>query len=275
MTQYCLSSLDALDPAISEARQILIACDFDGTLCPIANSPSEVRMAPYMLETLRSISSSARLKLAVISGRSLDDLTKRLPVDAVLAGNHGLEIRGAGLDFEHECARRLRPELERATQELALVLSPWRKAWIEDKRLSLTVHYRAVDPCQQNALRRAVRRCAVGRCPSIGLRAAKKALELYPKVGWSKGAALTYVKQNTGPFDLCFVIGDDYTDESMFHEGGDQIGVRVGPGLMTSARFYLNEPSDVAVFLQHIRDVSEIPAERWAGAGAIATLVAG
>jgi trehalose 6-phosphate phosphatase len=272
MTQYCLSALSCLDPVLRQSRRTLIACDFDGTLRPIASSPSEVRVAPYMLEVLRHISSSPRLELAIISGRSLKDVARRLPVDAIFAGNHGLEIRGAGLDFEHECARRLRPELEQTTRELAVALNNWPHAWIEDKRLSATVHYRGVETAQHHALRCAVRRCVVGRNQAIGLRAASKALELYPKVGWGKGSAIRHIGEAIGPFDLCIAIGDDYTDETMFCDSPDHVSVRVGIDRPTKARYHLNDCSGVAIFLQHVWDVCELGAEtRVATAGTLVT----
>src|SRR3954469_23726837 len=104
MTEYCLSVLPKLDPMLTHARRILVACDFDGTLCSIASDPSRVHVSPAMLQVLRAIEASDRLDLAVISGRALDDVSAQLPMNIVFAGNHGLEIRGKSLFFEHECA---------------------------------------------------------------------------------------------------------------------------------------------------------------------------
>lgn len=257
MTQYCLPALSSFDPMLRQALRILVACDFDGTLCGIANLPSEVEVAPYMLATLRRMAASSRVKLVIISGRKLDDVAQRLPIDAVFAGNHGLEIRGRGLQFEHEVARQLRPELRRGCHELVEVLRPWPEAWIEDKSLSATVHYRLVDVCEHHLVRRAVRRCVVGRYPCTGLRAGRRALELYPKIGWDKGAALNYIKDHSGPFDVCICLGDDQTDETMFHDVPGQINIKVGPCRPTRAKFHLLEPTGVAIFLSHVLDVCE------------------
>src|SRR4051794_16012206 len=123
MTQYCLSDLACVDRLLGRARTVLIASDFDGTLCPIASSPSEVRVAPYMLEVLRSVAASSRIKLAIVSGRALQDVSRRVPIDNVIfAGNHGLEIEGGDIRFEHEHARNLRPALQNSCRELARVL---------------------------------------------------------------------------------------------------------------------------------------------------------
>ena len=48
MTQTITSLQTNLDVVLRDSRRILIASDFDGTLCPIAESPAEVRLAPAM-----------------------------------------------------------------------------------------------------------------------------------------------------------------------------------------------------------------------------------
>lgn len=255
MIKNCFSALSMLDALLIQARRVLVACDFDGTLCSIASSPSEVRITPALLEVLRRMCANDRMSLAVISGRALEDVTARVPIDAIFAGNHGLEIRGRGIHFEHECARRLRPELKRNCEELAEIVRPWPGAWVEDKGLTATVHYRGVDEQQAHAVRCAVRRHIVGRSPSLSLRAGKKALELYPKAAWGKGEALTYIRKNRAPVDVCICLGDDQTDEGMFHESEGQINIKVGPSRPTKAGFHLIDPSGVAVFLAHVLDV--------------------
>jgi trehalose 6-phosphate phosphatase len=261
MNQYCLSALSFLDPMLRRSQSMMIACDFDGTLCPIAETPSDVHVAPNMLGVLRLIANSPSMKLAIVSGRAIEDVARRIPVDAVFAGNHGLQIRGGGIEYEHEHARQVRPQLERCCRELREILKPWSGAWIEDKHLSATVHFRAVDPREHEALRRAVRRSIAGRSRSIGLRAASKALELYPKIGWHKGDAVSYIKQQCGPFDTCVCLGDDYTDENMFEAAPGNINIRVGQNRPTKASLYLNDPSDVAIFLQHLWDIDESKAD--------------
>lgn len=259
MTKDCMTVVRSLDPVLTRARKVLVACDFDGTLCPIANSPSEVRIAPSMIEVLRYLSVSDRIRLAVISGRALDDLRNRLPVDRViLAGNHGLEIDCDGTLFEHEVAHSIMPYFEQSSREIRLLIAEWPGAWVEDKRLSLTVHYRKVDPRFHHHLRCAVRKVHVGRHAIVSVRAANKALELYPKVNWGKGAALNHIRRTIGPFDVCIVIGDDTTDEDMFRECPENINIKVGQGRATRATLELRDPSGVAAFLRHVFDVCEV-----------------
>ncbi|HVW86872.1 MAG TPA: trehalose-phosphatase, partial [Bryobacteraceae bacterium] len=115
---HCLQAFSEIDAALSGARRILIASDFDGTLCAIEDTPAKVRLTARMLAILRSIVACERLELAVISGRSLEELTQLVPLDIPLAGNHGLEISGPRLSFVHAAALGLRPKLRSACDAL-------------------------------------------------------------------------------------------------------------------------------------------------------------
>jgi trehalose 6-phosphate phosphatase len=239
----------------------LIATDFDGTLCPIADDPSGVHVARATLEILRHAGACQRLSLAVISGRALGDVRRRLPLDITFAGNHGLEIAGGGLSFEHAGARQLRPSLASACEELAGVLREWPTAWVEDKGLSATLHFRKVDRRHHTSLLFTARRCLGAFGSKVALRAGNRALEIRPKVQWDKGSALEYILAQTGPFDVCVCMGDDRTDETMFRANRNQPNIRIGWSTGSAATYYLADPAEVAILLAHIVDVcnSEAP----------------
>jgi trehalose-phosphatase len=236
------------------ARRILIAADFDGTLCKIVPSPDAAHLAPRMRAALRLITNCDRFQVAVISGREQRDVLERLPFadSLVVAGNHGLEVRGRGLDFEHALAVRLSTELDHYCRNLQETIRPFPGAWIEAKRLTATVHYRAVDSSARRELRCAVRRSILGRSRWLGIRSAIEAMELHPRIEWDKGAALRYIRDRCGPFDLCISIGDDNTDETMFAECRQGFSVKVGTRRPTVARFCLRDPDEVATLLMYL-----------------------
>jgi trehalose 6-phosphate phosphatase len=128
----------------------------------------------------------------------------------------------------------------------------WPGAWVEDKGLSATLHYRNVDTPLTSSLLFSVRRRLSEFSGSFAYRAGKKAFEIRPKVGWDKGSALQYIQERTGPFDLCICIGDDRTDESMFRANPGGINVRVGCGRPTAAPFYVTDPAETGNFLDHV-----------------------
>lgn len=253
--KYCLAALGEIDAMLRGAERVLIATDFDGTLCPIADSPAEVWVASATLEVLRRAAANPCLTLAVISGRGLEDVRRRLPLDIVFAGNHGLEISGGGLEFEHEEARQLRPAVAGACEALQQGMQKWSSAWVEDKGLSATLHFRKVDRRQHPALLFTARQCLRPFGAQLALRAGNRALEIRPRVAWDKGSALRFIQQTSGPFDLCVSLGDDRTDETMFRANGGALNIRVGAEKPSAATHYLRDTAEVAILLSHVVDM--------------------
>jgi len=253
--KYCLSILPEIDRMLRGSQRVLIASDFDGTLCAIADTPSAVRVTPAMLEILRRAAACPRIELAVISGRALADVRRRVPLDIVFAGNHGLEIGGRGCDFEHAEAGRHRRHLEHACASLAQMMRPWPAAWIEDKGITATLHFRNVEQRQHHALLFAARQAIGPDGTHLALRTGRRALEIRPKIAWDKGSALEHIRERTGPFDACICLGDDRTDECMFRANANQLNVRVGLSAGSAATHYLSELNEVAILLSHIVDV--------------------
>ncbi|MGB6941219.1 MAG: trehalose-phosphatase [Bryobacteraceae bacterium] len=253
--KYCLAALPEIDPILRAAGRILIATDFDGTLCPIVDVPSQASVAPATLEILQQATDCNRLTLAVISGRALADVQRRLPLDITFAGNHGLEISGGGVEFENAEARQLRPVLADACEVLGDVVREWPAAWVEDKGLSATLHFRQVDQRRHNSLLFAARHALGAFGSQLALRAGNRALEIRPRVEWDKGSALQYILEKSGPFDTCISIGDDRTDETMFRANRGQLNIRVGCVSGSAATHYLSDSAEVALFLSHVIDV--------------------
>ncbi len=262
--KYCLAALPEIDPILRAAGRILIATDFDGTLCPIVDVPSQASVAPATLEILQQASDCNRLTVAVISGRALADVKRRVPLDITFAGNHGLEISGGGVEFEHAEARQLRPVLAAACEVLTGVVRKWPTAWIEDKGLSATLHFRQVDQRRHNSLLFAARHSLGTFGSQLALRAGNRALEIRPKVQWDKGSALQYIREKSGPFDTCISIGDDRTDETMFRANRGQLNIRVGCVSGSAATHYLSDSAEVALLLSHVINVCNSEAlPRW------------
>src|SRR5579872_7255714 len=104
----------AIDRLATGTKRLLVATDFDGTLCPITDSPSNAVIPPVTLEILGQLSLSQRVAFTVISGRALADLVRRVPFQIILAGNYGFAVRGPAFSFEHPGARKIRPQLAEA-----------------------------------------------------------------------------------------------------------------------------------------------------------------
>jgi trehalose 6-phosphate phosphatase len=60
------------------------------------------------------------------------------------SGNHGLEIEGTGLKFIHPTVKAAQPKIQDILRQLSAELANIEGVFIEDKGLSLSVHYRLV-----------------------------------------------------------------------------------------------------------------------------------
>jgi trehalose 6-phosphate phosphatase len=86
-----LTTLSSLDVLTSDPSRSGIFCDFDGTLSAIVDRPEDARPVPGAAELLSGLSRVFGV-VAIISGRSLDDLRSRFAPDGVLlAGSYGRE----------------------------------------------------------------------------------------------------------------------------------------------------------------------------------------
>jgi trehalose 6-phosphate phosphatase len=244
-----------IDDAIQPGTRFLLATDFDGTIAPIASSPHDVDLPWAARSTLDELTALRECSLLVVSGRRLEDLRKRLSCPAILAGNHGLEIEGEGLRFEHERAAQLVPVLENICSDLEATLKRWPKALLEQKRLTATVHFRNVLDREQQAVVLAARAAMSSYGLTFGLRAGNKALEIHPRVGWNKGAAVNWVRKKLGlERAFCICIGDDRTDESMFENCLPAVTIAVGALRSTAAEHRLRDPTEVLSLFGYVVD---------------------
>lgn len=255
--QHASELIPQLRAARDRAGALLLGLDFDGTLAPIVPRPEDAAMPTEVRLLIESLVQRADTRVAFISGRGLHDLTGRVAIEgAFYAGNHGLEIEGPGVHRMHEQAAAARDDMAALAGRLRTALADIPDAAVEDKGVTLSVHYRQVTADDSAAaVRRLVRSCTDGM---RGLRVTdgKKVVEIRPDVDWHKGRALAFlrttIEQRFGPAPAVF-IGDDRTDEDAFRELGDgDWAIIVGdpPPPDTCARARLLDTDDVAGFLR-------------------------
>ena len=224
---------------------VLLAFDYDGTLAPIAPTPEAARMRPT---TRVLLARAARLyPCIIISGRALDDLTTRLRhIPAwYIFGNHGLEPPPpghAGPTAAQHWVRRLK---RRLPADPGVV--------IEDKRYSLTVHYRHAR--DKRAAIEAIEQ-VVSELPDARALGGDEAVSLLPREGANKGIAL---QQACHWFacDSAVYVGDDGTDEDAFASSYPDtlLSIRVGRMERSRASYHLDGQADVDALLEILVDL--------------------
>jgi trehalose 6-phosphate phosphatase len=251
--QHLFSILSDFERLVHSKSQLFLATDFDGTLCPIVDAPAAVKVPRRTVEVLRELAATDGITVSVVTGRSLADIQERLPLDAIYAGNHGLEISGKGLHFRHPRAEAARELLAHVCEGLEVSVESWDGAWVENKGLTATVHYRRVKEADQNTLALAIRAHMQRFDAAFGVRGGRKAIEIYPRAGWGKGDAVQYIREQLRLGNaLCICIGDDETDESMFAMFPDDLSIRVTLETRSRANYYLEDSSEVLTALEHI-----------------------
>jgi trehalose 6-phosphate phosphatase len=219
---------------------VLLAFDYDGTLAPIARTPERARMRRRTRRLLADI--ALLYPCVVISGRALDDVVRRLSGIPVwhTFGNHGLESDSA--------RPRQTAQIRRWVERLTRDLSAHKGVVIEDKGLTVTVHYRtAVDrPLAIAAIQRSIRELTDARTID-----GSEAINLLPAGGADKGVALRDALRRFA-CETAVYVGDDGTDEDAFANGGSQrvLGIRVGAAADSAAGYHLETQDEVDTLLE-------------------------
>lgn len=237
-------------PAPPDPAADSLFLDLDGTLAEIAPSPEAATLHPAAHALLPRLVPAFAGRVAVVSGRSLAALEALLPPAALaaglaLAGTHGLELRRNG---GTEPAARAAPGLATAARALADLARRDPRLRVEDKALSLALHYRGA-PEREAELRARAR--TIAAATGLALQTGKMVVELRTP-GPDKGDALRRL-MGERPFagSRPWMIGDDDTDEAGFAAaaalGGH--GVRVGPARATAAAFMLPDVAAVVGWL--------------------------
>jgi len=240
---------DALEPALHAAvrvlarvPQLLVACDYDGTLAPIVTDPTQAAPLPESVAAIRALASLPQTTVAVVSGRALRDLAtlSRLPAEVHLVGSHGSE-------FDIGFVQRLAPELvdlrARLQTTIETIIRDYPGVRIEAKPASVAVHTRGTPDEVARAVADALY-AGPGTWVDVHVTAGKQVVEL-SVITTHKGTAIDALRTQISASAVLFV-GDDVTDENAFaHLAGPDVGIKIGPG-PTRAQYRVADPIEAA-----------------------------
>jgi trehalose 6-phosphate phosphatase len=241
---------------LSEAHQVLLALDYDGTLSPIVDRPELALLPTETKKSLICLNRKEKYLVGVISTRGLADIRDRVGIDGLIyAGNRGLEISGKGMDFIHPEALRLKESVNQAFRRLQQDLERFNGVTVEHKGLSLTVHYRLAPDGSVGEVKEVVDAATSSFVESgtLTLSTGKMAIEILPNVNWGKGDAIHEIREALTQCSLPVYFGDDLVDEDGFAavQAAGGFGVFVGPaGVATDALYRVDSPQEVAETLR-------------------------
>lgn len=241
MTEPTTGVTEALR-VIARTPSLLVACDYDGTLAPIVDNPSDAHPHRESVAALRALASFPDTHVAVVSGRSLRDLAtlSRLPEEIHLIGSHGSEFDAGFLRELDDEQIALRGKV---TEELSAIAASDPGFIIEMKPASVAFHYRNASPQAADEALGKVWDGPAAR-PGVRCKEGKMVIEL-AVIDTNKGTAVEKLRRQVSA-DAVVFLGDDVTDEDAFKcLQGPDVGIKIGPGA-TAATYRISDTDETA-----------------------------
>lgn len=252
--KYIFSHCEKLSKKINAISNIYLFLDYDGTLTSIVARPELANLLPNVKSLLRKLTRNHKFSIAIISGRSIKQLRQKVKIRGIgLVGNHGLEIESPTLKYVHPLAKKSISVIKDIKNRLNTACKPIKGSFIEDKGLTLSLHFRLVKKKDYPALKQSIHKVLVPYLigKKVKITRGKKVLEIRPAVKWDKGSLVDYLLRRKKRMILPIYIGDDETDENAFKRLRKKgITVFVGRRNTTSnAEYYVKDTKEVVVFL--------------------------
>lgn len=244
-------SVGTLCDRLRSTDSLYLGLDFDGTLTPIVDHPSAVALSGRAREVLERLAGRDGVRMAVLSGRPLDDLQEKTAIKGVfLAGSSGLETQDENGRREIHVSPEQSIPID-LIQELENWCLRFPGSWLENKTSSCALHYRAVAPSLQPAFGAGVRRRIRPYQGQATLVHGKCVFEVMPAIGWDKAAALGRWLDKAPQGATVLYFGDDTHDEPVHQLVRQRGGFAVAIGrIVSQAEYVLPTPGDVVWFLE-------------------------
>lgn len=240
-----MASLLPPPPALIDDAALFL--DFDGTLVELADTPDAIDVPAGLAPLLERLRQKLEGRLAIVSGRSLNDLKRHLPLHGIaFSGSHGLELQMAdGTRLPLSVPIGL--EDVRARVEAFAAATPG--LLVEEKPAGTALHYRLA-PAEGPRVDAFM--AALARERGLEVQRGAMVVELRPG-GATKGDALkAFMTEPEFAGARPLFMGDDLTDEHGFDAAAslDGAGILVGPARESAARFRLGSVSEARRWLR-------------------------
>ena len=250
----------ALIPHLGECALLL---DIDGTLLDLAPTPREVWVPPGLAKTLHRLLVRTSGALAMVSGRSLNDIDLIFAPDQFPSvGGHGAEMR---IETDSDAVATHAPPMDKELKRrLAVIAKLSPGILLEDKGYSLALHYRLA-PHAEKAIYEAVSliRADLPNAP-IEVLPGKCVCEIKYS-GFNKATGVRELMSRE-PFKgrRPLFVGDDVTDEMVFSIMPELGGLAFSVGRRAKGvAGYFDDPGDVRAWLAHLLDDERTAMESW------------
>ena len=243
--------------ALAGTQRLLVALDFDGTLAPEVDDPEKARATPEARRAVERLVDLPDTRVALVSGRSLQDLEQVAPFDdrVLLVGSHGIELRLDEPDDILALDADEREQLGMLGQVLDQIADTLDSVWIEQKPAGFALHTRLASDRHTRFAHLVAINELKAEAPDATVRLGKNVIEFSVR-STTKGEAVEHLRRYTRATAV-FYAGDDVTDEDAFVAlGSDDLGLKSGGG-PTAADHRVPGPAEVASVLSLLATLRE------------------
>ena len=261
--KYLFDNIQTINNLLQSSKRIILLSDYDGTLTPIREHPELAILPAEIRQLLVKFTQNKTFFLGIITGRSLKQIKKLIRIPKILyVANHGIELEGPCIRFTSAEAKKVRYILWHVYMQLLKTLKQIEGIYIEDKGLSISLHYRLVKNTHEvDCINKAIYNITKSFLDRkmLSLSTGKMVYEIRPSVKWNKASAIQWLLTNYSPLEfgedvLLVYLGDDKADIEVFTTlKGKGLTVFVGnPSDTSAADYYVHTPEEVKVFLEFL-----------------------
>lgn len=256
MKRHLFNLLEEVINRVKYSSHVILLLDYDGTLVPICKEPSLAKLSLEEKKLLRILSGIPWLSVGIISGRSLKEIRRLVGVEGLFyAGNHGFEILFRGTVWVHPEFESFKSRLKGVARELKRSTKGIDGILVEDKKVTVSVHYRKVTQKSPGSILKIVSKVLESYPEIFTVTRGKKVYEVRPNIEWDKGKAVARLSRLLGfkTKPLIIYVGDDQTDEDAFRVlEGDDISIRVGYKKSSKARYFCKGSGEILRLLEQM-----------------------
>ncbi len=202
-----------------QSQRLWLFLDYDGTLADFAPTPNDVKPNPEIIELLTRLSHKTSIRVAVISGRSLEQTRLLLPVPGIfLAGTYGIELLvPTGEVIQRVQFSTVRPVLETIKPEWEQIIRGRQGFFLEDKDWAVALHARFAKELEAEQVLKLAQQAIVPFLDShFHILGGHKFLEIAPRLASKKETVIYLLSRYPFPDAHLLYIGDDDKDEEAF-----------------------------------------------------------
>lgn len=251
-----IHELEKIKTRLKQKTKILML-DYDGTLTPIVNQPSEALLDGKTKSLLKKLSKRKDVRLVIISGRPANFLQTQFEgIDCYLACEHGAKFFDYQLNRWRNLVSSNRNEWYKGALE---IIQDYNRrtpnSFYEKKNYAISWHYRnsPTDFAEFQARKLIVElESGLAHLP-VSVILGKKVVEVKSLEANKGYFAQWFLSRYVQSEDEILAIGDDQTDEDLFeglaHKG---VTVKVGEDSSSKAKYFVPSQTDVNDILRFV-----------------------